>query len=170
MFDSIGWGEILVVALAALFIFGPERLPGLAKDAASGLKRVRAAITEIREQVNDSLGEDLPELRDLDLRKYHPKTFIRKHVLSDEDQSLFRSHAEDLRRELNDALKDPRKEVSVDGYVPVVEHRTDRDGDGHERRLHGQGHAGHRRHPTGSRRWPRPSSPVRKNRCAVRVP
>ena len=27
VFDSIGWGEILVLALAALFIFGPERLP-----------------------------------------------------------------------------------------------------------------------------------------------
>jgi sec-independent protein translocase protein TatB len=85
VFDSIGWGEIMVLALAALFIFGPERLPGLAKDAATGLKRVRAAITGIREQVNESLGEDLPELRDLDLRKYHPKTFIRSQLLGDDD-------------------------------------------------------------------------------------
>jgi sec-independent protein translocase protein TatB len=85
VFDSIGWGEIIVLALAALFIFGPERLPGLAKDAATGLKRVRSAITGIREQVNESLGDDLPELRDLDLRKYHPKTFIRSQLLGDED-------------------------------------------------------------------------------------
>ena len=59
VFDSIGWGEIVVLALAALFIFGPERLPTLAKDAAAGLKKVREAITGIREQVNDSLGDDL---------------------------------------------------------------------------------------------------------------
>jgi len=85
VFDSIGWGEIIVLALAALFIFGPERLPDLAKDAASGLKRVRSAVTGIREQVNDSLGDDLPELRDLDLRKYHPKTFIRNNLLADDD-------------------------------------------------------------------------------------
>ena len=85
VFDSIGWGEIIVLALAALFIFGPERLPGLAKDAATGLKRVRSAITGVREQVNESLGDDLPELRDLDLRKYHPKTFIRSQLLGDED-------------------------------------------------------------------------------------
>ena len=85
MFDSIGWGEIIVLALAALFIFGPERLPHLAKDAASGLKRVRSAVTGIREQVNDSLGDDLPELRDLDLRKYHPRTFIRSQLLGDDD-------------------------------------------------------------------------------------
>jgi len=88
VFDSIGWGEILVLALAALFIFGPERLPGLAKDAATGLKKVRAAITGIREQVNDSLGDDLPELRDLDLRKYHPKTFIRSQLFDDDASPL----------------------------------------------------------------------------------
>ena len=58
MFDSIGWGEIFVLALAALFIFGPERLPDLAKEAAAGLKRLRGAITGVRAQVNDSLGDD----------------------------------------------------------------------------------------------------------------
>jgi sec-independent protein translocase protein TatB len=85
VFDSIGWGEILVLALAALFIFGPERLPGLAKDAAIGLKKLRAAISGVREQVNESLGDELPELRDLDLRKYHPRTFIREQLLGDDD-------------------------------------------------------------------------------------
>jgi sec-independent protein translocase protein TatB len=85
VFDSIGWGEIIVLALAALFIFGPERLPTLAKDAAAGLKRVREAITGVREQVNESLGDDFSELRDLDLRKYHPKTFIRTQLLGEED-------------------------------------------------------------------------------------
>ena len=86
MFDSIGWGEIVVLGLAALFIFGPERLPTLAKDAAAGLKKVREAITGVREQVNESFGDDLGELRDLDLRKYHPKTFIRTQLLGDDDE------------------------------------------------------------------------------------
>ena len=85
MFDSIGWGEIIVLALAALFIFGPERLPTLAKDAAAGLKKVRTALTGVRAQVDDSLGEDLAGLRDLDLRKYHPKTFIRAQLFDDDD-------------------------------------------------------------------------------------
>ncbi len=84
MFDSIGWGEIVVLALGALFIFGPERLPNLAKEAAAGLKRVRTAITGVREQVSESFGDDLPELRDLDLRKYHPRTFIRSQLLDDD--------------------------------------------------------------------------------------
>ena len=93
MFDSIGWGEIVVLALAALFIFGPERLPTLAKDAAQGLKKVREAITGIRDQVSDSMGDDFAELRDLDLRKYHPKTFIRTQLLGDDEPTVHRGSA-----------------------------------------------------------------------------
>jgi sec-independent protein translocase protein TatB len=80
MFDSIGWGEILVLAVAALFIFGPERLPSVARDAAAGLQRVRSAVTTVRGQ----LDEELPQLRDLDLRQYHPKALIREHVIRDD--------------------------------------------------------------------------------------
>ena len=93
MFDSIGWGEIVVLALIAMFIFGPERLPDLAKEAAAGLKRVRTAITGVREQVNESFGDELPELRDLDLRKYHPKTFIRSQLLDDDVPTVHRGSA-----------------------------------------------------------------------------
>jgi sec-independent protein translocase protein TatB len=85
VFDSIGWGEIVVLALAALFIFGPERLPSLAKDAAVGLKKVREAITGVRGQLHDTLGDDFDHLRDVDLRQYHPKTFIRQQLLADDD-------------------------------------------------------------------------------------
>jgi sec-independent protein translocase protein TatB len=93
VFSSIGWGEVVVLALAALFIFGPERLPTLAKDAAQGLKRVREAITGVREQMNESLGDDLGELRNLDLRKYHPRTFIRDQLFGDEDGAPFAGSA-----------------------------------------------------------------------------
>ena len=87
MFDSIGWGEIIVLALAALFIFGPDRLPDLAKEAAAGLKKVRSAVTGVRAQVDESLGDDFAKLRDLDLRQYHPKTFIRNQLLADDDEA-----------------------------------------------------------------------------------
>jgi sec-independent protein translocase protein TatB len=88
VFDSIGWGEIIVLALAALFIFGPERLPTLARDAAQGIKKVREAITGVRAQVNDSMPEELAQLRNLDLRKYHPRTFIRDQLLADDDPQV----------------------------------------------------------------------------------
>jgi sec-independent protein translocase protein TatB len=93
LFDSIGWGEVVVLALAALFIFGPERLPHLAKDAAAGLKKLRAAVSGVREQMNESLGDDLSELRDLDLRQYHPRTFLRNQLLGDDEPLMHRGSA-----------------------------------------------------------------------------
>jgi sec-independent protein translocase protein TatB len=86
LFDSIGWGEVLVIALAALFIFGPERLPTLTKDAAAGLKRLRRAMRDIRGQMDESLGDEFAELRELDLRRYHPRTFIRDQLFGDDDE------------------------------------------------------------------------------------
>ena len=118
MFDSIGWGEIVVLALGALFIFGPERLPNLAKEAAAGLKRVRTAITGVREQVNESFGDDLPELRDLDLRKYHPKTFIRSQLLDDDAPTVHRGSALRRRPPPGGPLARPR-------HAPAVRPRRD---------------------------------------------
>ncbi|RZU33351.1 twin-arginine translocase TatA/TatE family subunit [Blastococcus saxobsidens] len=85
MLNSIGWGEVVVLALAALFIFGPDRLPDLARESASGLKRLRGAMTGVRSQLDDSIGEDLGRLRDLDLRQYQPRELVRRHLLGDGD-------------------------------------------------------------------------------------
>jgi sec-independent protein translocase protein TatB len=103
VFDSIGWGEILVIAIAALFIFGPERLPNLAKDAAAGLKRLRGAMRDIRGQMDESLGDDFAELRDIDLRRYHPRTFIRDQLFGDEEDDAIPLRAAGI-----DAVARPR--------------------------------------------------------------
>ena len=99
MFSSLGWPEIVVIALVALFVFGPERLPNVAKEAAGGLKKVREVITGVRAQVDESLGDDLAHLRDLDLRQYHPRTFIRNQLLGDDDLTPTRSGATATRTE-----------------------------------------------------------------------
>ena len=86
MFHFLSWGHLLVLALGALFIFGPDRLPTLARDAARGLKRVRTALGDVRAHLDDELGEEFAEIRDLDLRRYRPRTFIR-HQLSGPDSA-----------------------------------------------------------------------------------
>jgi sec-independent protein translocase protein TatB len=110
VFDSIGWGEILVIALAALFIFGPERLPTLAKDAAAGLKRLRQAMRDVRGQMDETLGDDFAELRELDLRRYHPRTFIRDQLFGDEDDDF------PLRAPCPEAVARPRDRATPPPY------------------------------------------------------
>jgi len=84
VFSSVGWGEIVVLAVAALFIFGPERLPGLAQDAAGGLRRARQALTGVRGELQDALGDDVGDLGSLDVRRYHPRTLLREHLLGED--------------------------------------------------------------------------------------
>ncbi|MDT0274784.1 twin-arginine translocase TatA/TatE family subunit [Blastococcus goldschmidtiae] len=84
MFNSIGWGEIIVLALVALFVFGPERLPDMARESAAGLKKLRGAMAGMRGQLDESLGDDFGALRDLDLRQYQPREVVRRHLLGDD--------------------------------------------------------------------------------------
>lgn len=85
MFNSIGWGEILVLLVVALFIFGPDRLPAMAKDAAGALHKVRGYVTGARNQIREELGD---EFADLDLRSLNPREFVRRQLLEDDPPPL----------------------------------------------------------------------------------
>ncbi len=78
MFDQVGWGELAVLMVIALFVFGPERLPGMAADAGRTLRRARTYLKGMTEVLTAELG---PEFRDVDLRSLNPKTFVAKHLL-----------------------------------------------------------------------------------------
>lgn len=85
MFDQVGWAELSVILLLALFVFGPERLPHIAAQAGSAL---RSARTYLRGMTTDLKSELGPELGDLDLASLHPRTFVRRHLLEDDDDDV----------------------------------------------------------------------------------
>jgi sec-independent protein translocase protein TatB len=61
MFD-VGLPEIAVLLLAALFVFGPDRLPTVVAQAARTLRQIRSLAAGARAEIDDAIG---PELRDL---------------------------------------------------------------------------------------------------------
>ncbi|OHV37888.1 MULTISPECIES: Sec-independent protein translocase protein TatB [Pseudofrankia] len=86
MFNGLGWGEIAVLLLLGLFVFGPDKLPRVARDAGRMLRQLRQMANGVRDDLRSELG---PEIADLDIRDLHPKTFVRKHLLEDGDEDLF---------------------------------------------------------------------------------
>jgi Sec-independent protein translocase protein TatA len=60
VFD-VGLGEMLVLIVGALFVFGPDRLPQVVSQAARTLRQIRALAAGARAEINDAIG---PELRD----------------------------------------------------------------------------------------------------------
>lgn len=70
MFD-IGFWELVVVAIVALLVVGPERLPGLARIAGKWIGRVRKFINNTRREIETELHiteskEFRQQLSDLD--------------------------------------------------------------------------------------------------------
>ncbi|MCR3722763.1 MULTISPECIES: Sec-independent protein translocase protein TatB [Prauserella salsuginis group] len=85
MFESVGWSEILVLLVAALFILGPERLPEAAAWMGRSVRKVRDFATGARQQLKDEMGPEYEELRrpieDLrGLRNFDPKRAVTQHL------------------------------------------------------------------------------------------
>ena len=80
-FDLSMW-KLLVLGVIALIVFGPDRLPQLARDAGRTLRQLRemaqAARTELKSELGDTVG-------DFDFADLNPRTFVRKHLLDDLD-------------------------------------------------------------------------------------
>jgi sec-independent protein translocase protein TatB len=83
MFNSLGWPEISVLVVLGLFVFGPERLPGMAAEAGRALRKIRQYAKGLTDDLKAELG---PEVGDLDLASLNPKTFVRRHLLEDDDE------------------------------------------------------------------------------------
>ncbi len=79
MFDSVGWGEILVLIVAGLFILGPERLPSAAAWMGKSIRQVKEYANGAREHLRGELGPEFDELRKpleelRGLRNFNPRT------------------------------------------------------------------------------------------------
>jgi sec-independent protein translocase protein TatB len=99
MFDINGW-EFIALALLALFIFGPERLPKVINDGMRVLRQVRSMARNATSDLSRELGTDI-SVEDL-----NPKTFIRKHLLSEEDEAMLRRPFDDAAREFKSVAND----------------------------------------------------------------
>ena len=98
MFENLNWWEIGALLLLALLIFG-ERLPKVISDGLRMLRTLRSMAQNATSDLSRELGTDI-QLEDL-----HPKAFIRKHLLSEDDEAAIRKPLQGL---VNDVKSDLR--------------------------------------------------------------
>ncbi len=75
---DVGLPEFMVLAIVAIFVFGPDKLPEVARQAAKLLRSARATLSSARTQLSDELG---PEFSNLDLSDLNPRSLVKKHLL-----------------------------------------------------------------------------------------
>ncbi len=74
---DVGWGELLLLAVVALLIFGPDKLPKAAADAGRLVRRLREMAQSAQKDLGDT-GVDIEGIKK-ELRSVadlHPKRII----------------------------------------------------------------------------------------------
>ena len=109
MFENLNWWEIAALLMLALLIFG-ERLPKVIGDGLRMLRGLRAMAQNATQDLSRELGTDI-QLEDL-----HPKAFIRKHLLSEDEEQALRKPLqglfEDVKSDIN-GVKSDLKDVAA---------------------------------------------------------
>ena len=79
MFD-LSIPKLLVLAVIALVIFGPNELPKIASQAGRALRDLRRIAEGAKNDLREGLG---PEFADFEIEDLNPKRFVQKHLFDD---------------------------------------------------------------------------------------
>ncbi|MFD7534710.1 sec-independent translocase [Streptomyces sp. NPDC059819] len=99
MFTDLSPMKLFAIAVVAIFVFGPDKLPEFIQNAAGFLRKVRGFADSAKQDLRSELG---PEFKDLDFEDLHPKTLVRKHLRDSGDLAAL--------EEIRSAL-DPRPDL-----------------------------------------------------------
>ncbi len=76
MFNSIGVGEIIIIAVIALIVMGPEKFPEFAKIAMRAFRDLRGYVDDIKKEMGNELNPVKREINQL--ARYKPEEYIDK--------------------------------------------------------------------------------------------
>ncbi|MBM6400827.1 twin-arginine translocase TatA/TatE family subunit [Phycicoccus sonneratiae] len=89
MFGVNGW-EIVLLALIAVFVLGPDKLPEYAAKLAHAIRRLRVMAEGAKDQLKDQLGPEYEDInwRQYDPRQYDPRRIVREALLEPLDEAV----------------------------------------------------------------------------------
>jgi sec-independent protein translocase protein TatB len=103
--------KLLVLAVIALVIFGPNELPKIASQAGRALRDLRRIAEGAKNDLRDGLG---PEFADLELEDLNPKRFVQKHLFDDLNGDAGTATSQATRPRANGSLLAPGERAPYD--------------------------------------------------------
>jgi sec-independent protein translocase protein TatB len=116
MFD-VGISEILVIAVVALVVIGPERLPRVARTVGTLLGRAQRYVADVKAEVNREM--ELEELRKIQTQMQDAARSIHQEVASAGQE--MQTAVSDAEKELNQTLAAATATDSATASVPLPE-------------------------------------------------
>jgi sec-independent protein translocase protein TatB len=77
--------KLLILAVLALVVFGPQELPVIAARAGRALRELRRIAEGAKADLREGLG---PEFSSFDIDDLNPRRFVQKHLLSDMNEPV----------------------------------------------------------------------------------
>ena len=74
--NFLGTGEFVLIAFVFLLLFGPDKIPGLARNFGKGIRRIKDASNDIKHEIHqsskglDSVGSEIKN----DIEEFHEVT------------------------------------------------------------------------------------------------
>jgi sec-independent protein translocase protein TatB len=86
VFFGLTFDKLLIIGVLALFVLGPERLPGYATQLARLAKSLRGLANGAKDRMREEMGPDFDDVdwKKLDPRQYDPRRIIREALLDDD--------------------------------------------------------------------------------------
>ncbi len=107
---GVGLPEFAVIAFVAVLVFGPDKLPELARQAGQLVRKAKILANNARDELRAELG---PEYADLELTDLDPRTIVRKHI-AEAMQDADEEPARPTRRGLRPLAADERPPYDAD--------------------------------------------------------
>lgn len=75
MFNNLGWGESAVLLVLALLVFGPERLPRMAAQAARALRQFKQMAAGVTDDLKREIGAENVDIHG-SIRSMDPRRLV----------------------------------------------------------------------------------------------
>jgi sec-independent protein translocase protein TatA len=63
LFLNIGGPELFVIAIAVLLLFGPEKLPGIARTMGKFVREFKNAMNGVQDEITQAMKEPVEEIK-----------------------------------------------------------------------------------------------------------
>ncbi len=101
MFSSFSGAEVLTIAVIALVVFGPHRLPEIARTIGGYLRELRGAVIELRKGLEQEIGPLTEPIKEIRQEISKPVSDVRQTLAQTADA------AKSAERDLKRSMKNP---------------------------------------------------------------
>ncbi len=111
---ELSLGEMLLIAVVIVVLFGPDKLPQIARELGQGVRKMRGAVEDIKTEILKETDNPVSEIkREIEkvksaAKEYNPAESIKNEILAEKSSvSIENTESKNIISPLDDAHEGP---------------------------------------------------------------